>query len=222
MSRAHLSRSSAGFPHGLPCCSRLVNAFWTSGGNSDFMRTSPRRSSTTFSTTSIIAGHSRSHAPQVVQDQISSGESCPSPVPTISGSSAPSAFGRRARAMSRRSFTIFLGESGLPVMFAGQTSVQRPHSTQLVTSRRCGPMNWSIVRTPKRSASSMFTMGRGVAPAGMSRARKTLAETVKTCPIATAPKSPRNQSEIARCPHHRTKWMVAAVFASPGIAPAMA
>src|SRR3990167_5462366 len=104
---------------------------------------------------SMKAGHSCTHAMQVVQAQSSSGLIN---WPWIGPGSSP--------CMWRLSFTMIdLGESAVPARYAGHAAWQRPHSTHASKSSRRFQENSSSVETPRLSASSMFSMGRSAPPA---------------------------------------------------------
>ena len=51
------------------------------------------------------------------------------------------------------------GESILPVRFAGQAAVQRPHSVQVYVSSNCFQLNCRSSPTPNTSAFSMSLIG---------------------------------------------------------------
>jgi len=59
------------------------------------------------------------------------------------------------------------GSSDLPVTFAGQASVQRPHSVQVKPSRRSFQPRSAIVRTPNVWLSASRSMA-GSSPRGPS------------------------------------------------------
>src|SRR5690606_27846102 len=56
---------------------------------------------------------------------------------------------------SRVSIMIFRGESSLPVILAGQTDVQRPHSVQVYASSRLFQLRSMTSLEPNRSGSSV-------------------------------------------------------------------
>ena len=66
--------------------------------------------------------------------------------------------------------TISRGSSGLPVAWAGQTDVQRPHIVQASVSSSCFQVKSSMVEAPKLSSSVSIRFGIGfMAPLGRSR-----------------------------------------------------
>ena len=69
--------------------------------------------------------------------------------------------------------TISRGSSGLPVAWAGQTEVQRPHMVQASVSSSCFQVISLTVEAPKDSSSVSMRLGRGfMAPLGRSRSRR--------------------------------------------------
>ena len=69
--------------------------------------------------------------------------------------------------------TISRGSSGLPVAWAGQTLVQRPHIVHASVSRSCFQVKSSIVEAPKLSSSVSIRFGMAfIAPLGRSRSRR--------------------------------------------------
>ena len=69
--------------------------------------------------------------------------------------------------------TISRGSSGLPVAWAGQTLVQRPHIVQASVSSSCFQVKSSMVEAPKLSSSVSIRFGIGfIAPLGRSRSRR--------------------------------------------------
>src|ERR671912_520021 len=63
--------------------------------------------------------------------------------------------------------TISRGSSGLPVAWAGQTLVQRPHIVQASVSRSCFQVKSATVDAPKLSSSVSIRFGSGfIAPLG--------------------------------------------------------
>ena len=69
--------------------------------------------------------------------------------------------------------TISRGSSGLPVAWAGQTLVQRPHIVQASVSSSCFQVKSSTVEAPKVSSSVSIRFGMGfIAPLGRSRSRR--------------------------------------------------
>ena len=69
--------------------------------------------------------------------------------------------------------TISRGSSGLPVAWAGQTLVHRPHMVHESRSSNCFQVNSSMVETPKLSNSVSMRSGSGfMAPLGRSLSRR--------------------------------------------------
>src|SRR5688572_3197816 len=140
---AQLKRSSGENAHGAPLFSIFENITARSGETFDSSITRFLRISTMKGTWSISTGHSWIHAMQVVQAHSSSSEikvsltsglstaagvcpfvACPLVFPAIK--SGPAILTRL-----RRSIKSLRGESFLPVLFAGHTSVHLPHSVQV-------------------------------------------------------------------------------------------
>ena len=122
------------------------------------------------STMSMNAGHSSTHAMQVVHAQSSSGLMSS---PWIGPGACPY--------MWRLSFTmICLGDSAVPAMEAGHTAWQRPHSTHAEKSSRRFHENSSSLLTPSDSASSMLSIFR-ISPRGVSLEKKMLSGVVTRC-----------------------------------------
>jgi nitrate reductase gamma subunit/ferredoxin len=69
--------------------------------------------------------------------------------------------------------TISRGSSGLPVAWAGQTEVQRPHMVQASVSSSCFQVKSSMVAAPNVSSDVSIRFGMGfIAPFGRSLSRK--------------------------------------------------
>ena len=91
-----------------------------------------------WSTCSIDTGHSRTQAPQVTQSQTTlsvtafgtSGDGSKPSSPRIS-------LGPSSKTWSRRAMISSFGDSSLPVVHAGHTSWQRPHSVHEKVSSVC-------------------------------------------------------------------------------------
>src|SRR6516225_9978844 len=166
----HSARLSSAMPHGLPRRSRLLSIVVASCGKADSTRTWWRRIPLMWSMCSMSTGHSFTHAPQFVQDQITSGSITPpaSTVPTrgrsasaltasgsLSRASSESArrYGALANAWSRRSRMTCLGDSGLPVTQAGHCDWQRPHSVHVPRSSRPFQVMSSTLPMPNTSTS---------------------------------------------------------------------
>src|SRR5690606_4083017 len=81
--------------------------------------------------------------------------------------------------------TISRGSSDLPVAWAGQTLVQRPHMVQASVSSSCFQVNSSTVDAPKLSSSVSMRLGMArMAPLGRSRSfRYMLSGDVNMCRI---------------------------------------
>ena len=60
--------------------------------------------------------------------------------------------------LSRRPMMTSFGESGFPVVQAGHTDWQRPHSVHVTKSSICFQEKWSIWPTPKTVSSVTFSM----------------------------------------------------------------
>ena len=167
---AQSSRRDSPMPHGSPLFSRFFSMVDASAGNADSISTWCRRMSVMWSMCSMSTGHSCTQAPQLVQDQSTSGWMTPlafsSPTSgrsasalTRSGScsrssSEPaSSHGALARAWSRWSMISSLGDSGLPVAQAGHCDWQRPHSVQAAMSSSDFQDASSILPRPNTSVS---------------------------------------------------------------------
>src|SRR6266850_5961197 len=69
--------------------------------------------------------------------------------------------------------TISRGSSGLPVLLAGHTEVQRPQMVQASVSMSCFQVKSSMVDAPKESSSVSIRLGSGfMAPLGRGRWRR--------------------------------------------------
>ncbi len=163
------ARRSSAMPQGLPRRSRLLSIPVASVGNADSTRTWWRRIPLMWSMCSISTGHSFTQAPQLVHAHSASGSITPlTSAPPTSGlpasastsagrcsrsSSVASRYGALAKAWSRRSRMIFLGDSGLSVAQAGHLSWQRPHSVQVPRSSRPFQVMSSTFPMPNTSVS---------------------------------------------------------------------
>ena len=156
---AQSRRELRGWPQGLPAVSILRKATLSSLGKRLSSRTRLRRISTIESTCSINTGQPSTHQPQVVHCQTASSGMALSTSGRLSASAARSFASRSdasdasipvatppraarcddaaaesavsaATIWSRRPSMKCLGDSVLPVMDAGQNSMQRPHSVQ--------------------------------------------------------------------------------------------
>ena len=116
---------------GCPRCSMLSRAFMAVSGISAFSMTRKRRISTMVLMCSTPTGHSSTQAPQVRQSH-SASSGIQRPMRGFSAcSSSPSMMpGAVSSTCSFRFSTMCMGERILPLMFAGQTSVQRPQTAQ--------------------------------------------------------------------------------------------
>src|SRR5437764_9133613 len=128
---------------------------------------------------SMLTGQISSQALQVVQAHTSSAviRSSTEPAATlISGSTVTggATFGEAVAAMTSPTLsTISRGSSGLPVLLAGQTEVQRPQMVQASVSISCFQVKSSIFDAPKESSSVSIRLGSGfMAPLGRGRSRR--------------------------------------------------
>src|SRR6476620_12774286 len=128
---------------------------------------------------SMLTGQISSQALQEVQAQISSGvirsnSEFDEIVISESRSIGGDTFGEPDAAMTSPVLsTISRGSSGLPVAWAGQTLVHRPHIVQASVSRSCFQVKSSTVDAPKLSSSVSMRFGMGfIAPLGRSRSRR--------------------------------------------------
>ncbi len=133
-----------------------------------------------WSTCSIDTGHSRTQAPQVTQSQTTSSVTA---VGTSGAGSNPStprtSGGPSAKTWSRRAMISSFGESSLPVVQAGQTSWQRPHSVHENVSNICFQVRSGTVPAPKRISSSGTSKRSGSrCPRARVEAKKTLTAAV--------------------------------------------
>ena len=108
-----------------------------------------------WSTCSIDTGHSRTQAPQVTQSHTTlsvtafgtSGDGSKPSSPRIS-------LGPSSNTWSRSAMIKSFGDSSFPVVQAGHTSWQRPHSVQEKVSSVCFQVRSGTVPAPKRISSS--------------------------------------------------------------------
>ena len=126
-----------------------------------------------WSTCSIDTGHSRTQAPQVTQSQTTSSLTAPGTSGAASKPSAPrTSAGPSAKTWSRSAMISSLGDSSLPVVQAGQTSWQRPHSVHEKVSSVCFQVRSGTVPAPKRISSSGPSKRSGSSrPRGRVRAK---------------------------------------------------
>ena len=179
---AQSRRALFGWPQGLPAVSMLRNAAFSSLGKRLSSRTRLRRISTIESTCSMRTGQPSTHQPQVVHCQTASSgmalstsgrlsasrarsrasesaesdASTPPVAPPRAARCAPAAAASAVSAMaiwSRSPSMKCLGERVLPVMDAGQNSMQRPHSVQDSGSRRWRQLRSLRDLAPKTSSS---------------------------------------------------------------------
>ena len=127
----------------------------------------------------MLTGQISSQALQVVQAHTSSAviRSSTEPASTlISGSTVTggATFGEAVAAITSPTLrTISRGSSGLPVLLAGQTEVQRPQMVQASVSISCFQVKSSIFDAPKESSSVSIRLGSGfMAPLGRGRSRR--------------------------------------------------
>ena len=108
-----------------------------------------------WSTCSIDTGHSRTHAPQVTQSQTTLSVTAFGTSGEGSKPSSPrTSLGPSSNTWSRSAMISSFGESSLPVVHAGHTSWQRPHSVQENVSSVCFQVRSGTVPAPKRISSS--------------------------------------------------------------------
>src|SRR5437868_8310392 len=127
----------------------------------------------------MLTGQISSQALQVVQAQTSSAviRSSTEPASTVISSSTVTGggtFGDPVAAITSPTLrTISRGSSGLPVLLAGQTEVQRPQIVQASVSMSCFQVKSSIFDAPKESSSVSMRLGSGfMAPLGRGRSRR--------------------------------------------------
>src|SRR3954453_495125 len=145
-------------PHGFALFSIDRYAVPSSVGKFDSISDRYRRMSRILSRISMFTGQISSHALHDVHAQISSAEmrSNTELADTVSSGSWPTMAdtgppGRVADMTWPTFSTISRGSSGLPVAWAGQTLVQRPHTVQASVSSSCFQVNSSMVFAPKFS-----------------------------------------------------------------------
>ena len=115
----------------------------------------------------MFTGQFSSQALQVVQAQISSGviRSNSELAPMVISATVPmggETTGVPVAAITSPVLrTISRGSSGLPVAWAGQTAVHRPHIVQLSVSSSCFQVKSSTVAAPKVSSSVSMRLGMG-------------------------------------------------------------
>ena len=110
--------------------------------------------------------------------------------------------------------TISRGSSGLPVAWAGQTAVHRPHIVQLSVSSSCFQVKSSTVAAPKVSSSVSMRLGMGrMAPFGRSRSRRYMfVGDVNMCRSIVTGSSSRN-------PKKQTTWVSHQIWCQPARSP---
>src|SRR5437870_594992 len=128
---------------------------------------------------SMLTGQISSQALQVVQAQTSSAVIRSSTEPaeivisesTVTGGGT---FGEAVAAITSPTLsTISRGSSGLPVLLAGHTDVQRPQIVQASVSISCFQVKSSIRDAPKESSSVSIRLGSGfMAPLGRGLSRR--------------------------------------------------
>ena len=102
--------------------------------------------------------------------------------------------------------TISRGSSGLPVAWAGQTLVQRPHMVQASVSSSCFQVKSSMVEAPKLSSSVSIRFGIGfMAPLGRSRSfRYMFSGDVNMCRSIVTDRIDRKTKNVATWTIHQT------------------
>src|SRR6056300_558813 len=116
--------------------------------------------------------------------------------------------------------TISRGSSGLPVAWAGQTLVHRPHIVQASVSRSCFQVKSSTTEAPNDSSSVSMRFGIGfIAPFGRSLSRRyMLIGEVKTCRNMVIGRIARNTTKESTCPiHHHWCQVLIALADIPSI-----
>src|SRR5437764_1260198 len=128
---------------------------------------------------SMLTGQISSQALQVVQAQTSSAviRSSTEPAEIVISSSTVTGGGTLGSAVAAMTSptlrTISLGSSGLPVLLAGHTEVQRPQIVQASVSMSCFQVKSSIFDAPNESSSVSMRLGSGfMAPFGRGRSRR--------------------------------------------------
>jgi len=175
-------------PHGSPLFSRFRSMHVASTGNADSISTWWRRIPSMWSMCSMSTGHSSTHAPQLVHDQITSGSITPTVVPgadqrpvrlgpghvrqlgplLIREGQQQGGLGERVVAQVEDDL---LGDNGLPVAQAGHCDWHRPHSVRVAISSRPFQVKSSILPSPNTSASG--SAPRNPAPRVRSAAGRT-------------------------------------------------
>ncbi len=121
-------------PHGFDWFSRFEKVSCNSAGKSASISTWFLRVSKIISRCWILTGQMSSQPLQLVQDQRSSFLIGPVSSSTRGGRFSPPSFFNSLSAFSRRATLVLwirsFGDSGFPVLAAGQRSSQRPHSVQ--------------------------------------------------------------------------------------------
>src|SRR3954468_12716455 len=163
-------------PHGFCWFSIDRYALPSSVGKFDSMSDRYRRMSRILSRISMLTGQISSHALHDVHAHTSSGvmRSQMELVDTVISGSTPmggDTAGVPERAMTSPVLsTLSRGSRDLPVAWAGQTEVQRPHIVQASVSSSCFQVKSSMVAAPKVSSSVSMRFGMGfIAPLGRSR-----------------------------------------------------
>ena len=100
--------------------------------------------------------------------------------------------------------TISRGSSGLPVILAGHTDVQRPHTVHASVSKSCFQVKSSTVEAPNVSSSVSIRFGRGfIAPFGRSwSARYMFIGDVIMCRNLVVGRMIRNARNARKCAAH--------------------
>ena len=155
----------------------------------------------------MSTGHCSTQAPHVVHDHSTSGSMVPGTSVGESPGPAPeSSRSAAANMLSRSPITRSLGLSGLPVVQAGQTDWQRPHSVQVAKSSICFQVKssaWPAPNTVSSVTCSMSMLGVLSRPpsARGRRLKATLTGAMKMCrclEYATKTRNPAITPTLAR------------------------
>src|SRR5256885_4557544 len=162
----------------------------------------------------MLPGEISSQALQVVQAHTSSGviRSSTEPADTVMSASTVTGggtFGEAVAAITSPTLrTISRGSSGLPVLFAGHTEVQRPQIVQASVSMSCFQVKSSIFDAPKDSSSVSIRLGSGfMAPLGRGRSRRYMfIGDVNMCRSFVVGSRIRKVRKPAKCTPHTARW----------------
>src|ERR1044072_9124474 len=163
---------------------------------------------------SMLTGQISSQALQVVQAQTSSAliRSSTDPASTLISASTViggGTFGDAVAAITAPTLrTISRGSSGLPVLLAGHTDVQRPQMVQASVSISCFQVKSSIFDAPKDSSSVSIRLGSGfMAPLGRARSRRYMfIGDVNMWRSFVVGRSTRKVRKPAKCSPHTARW----------------